>query len=150
MPSGLAFALLVAVTTVHPGPVPTASPVGRIRTVVRTLAGYLDIVATCRAGRIGDAASTLLVWSDTEVDQAVRGLVRLRGKFRRCTVLADEIAATDLDAAVMLHTDAAVGAYNRDDWPRFAAHLDRTRQIIESRAIERNLREELRRRVMIE
>jgi len=132
MPSGLALALLVAMTTACPAAAQVVSeerdPYGR-----QALAGYFAIVATYRAGRIGDAAATLLVWPDADVDQAVRGLVRLRGKIRRCTVLPDEIAAADLDAAVMLHTDAATGAYNRDDWPHFFFHLDHARKLVELR-----------------
>lgn len=132
MPSGLAFALLVTVTAARPAVTQVAS-VDRDPYNRQDLAGYFAIVATYRAGRVGDAAATLLVWPDAEVDQAVRGLVRLRGKVRRCTVLPDEIATADLDAAVMLHTDTAVGAYNRDDWSHFFFHLDHARRLVELR-----------------
>ena len=133
MPFGLAFALLVAVTTARPATAQTAPPDVQDLYARQKLLAYFKIVSTYRAGRIDEATGAILGWSDAEVDQAVKGLARLRGEVRPCPSLPDELAAADLDAAVLLHTDASADAYLGDDWVAFTRHLEFARTLVEPR-----------------
>jgi len=130
MPSALALALLVAVPTAQ-----TARDDVRDLYARQKLLPYLEIVATYRAGRIDQATAAILSWSDPEVDQAAKAFERLRGKVRPCPTLPDEIAAADLDAAVLLHTDASAAAYLDEDWNAFTGQLEVARRLVEIRRL---------------
>ncbi len=83
------------------------------------LAPYLRVIAAYRAGRMDEAVQDILRWSRTELDEARHRVQRLRHHIVPCRkvtpaidgrTFAGEIEVADLDAAVLLHTDAAFWA----------------------------------------
>jgi len=83
------------------------------------LAPYLRIVAEYRAGRMDEALEDILAWSRDALDEARHSIQRLQDQIVLCReatpdidgrTSAGEIEVADLDAAVLLHTDAALRA----------------------------------------
>ncbi len=81
------------------------------------LAPYLRIIAAYRAGRVDEAAQDILAWPRRALDEARQTIERLRRRVVLCReatpaidgrTFAGEIQVADLDAAVLLHTDAAL------------------------------------------
>jgi tetratricopeptide (TPR) repeat protein len=87
------------------------------------IAPYLHIIASYRAGRVDDAVRDILAWSSISLDDARHRIRDLRSRVVLCRTAtpaidartsAGEIEVADLDAAVLLHTDAAMRALERN------------------------------------
>jgi tetratricopeptide (TPR) repeat protein len=130
--SGIALAVLVAALA-PAAAAQTAPPDVQDLYARQTLPGYLAIVEHYRTRRTGEAVAAILAWPNAAVDRSVSGLWALRGRVRRCPVRPDEVDAADLDAAVLLHTDASAAAYLAADLPSFHFHLDSARKLVELR-----------------
>ncbi len=99
---------------VDPGRVPAQSQAEDL-VAWNELAPYLHVVADYRAGRTAQALSEIRFWNYYELGTAYERLVRLKHRIRLCRettsesdrrASAGEIEVADLDAAVLLHTDA--------------------------------------------
>ena len=86
------------------------------------LAPYLRTVAVYRAGHVADAVQDILAWPPSALDEARHTVQRLKDHVVLCRevtsdidgrTFAGEIEIADLDAAVLLHTDAALRALER-------------------------------------
>jgi tetratricopeptide (TPR) repeat protein len=104
------------------------------------LGPYLRIVAAYRAGHVDQAAQDILAWPQRALDEARYAVERLRRRVVLCReatpdidgrAFAGEIEVADLDAAVLLHTDAAFRALTHGNAFGAQAQLQAAEELFE-------------------
>lgn len=93
---------------------------------------YLSMADTYRSGHPALAVMRLRSWEDRRIEAVVRELpAAVAARVRVCPELPDDIAAATLDAAVLLHTDAALDAFPQNRLDEGLLHLDQAQKILE-------------------
>jgi tetratricopeptide (TPR) repeat protein len=92
---------------------------------------YLELVASYRAGRDEAAVAALRGWDKARLERTVRALPgSLAPVLRVCPELPEHVAFATIDAAVLLHTDAAIVALNRERPVEGGIHLDQAQKLL--------------------
>jgi tetratricopeptide (TPR) repeat protein len=95
---------------------------------IPVLAQYLQVVATYRSGRTDTAALVIGTWPRTEVSAAIR---QLSDRFVRVAPPDPEaLSVVVVEAAVLMHTDAAASAYGVGDGVAGDFHLSTARSLV--------------------
>lgn len=126
-----AFCLALAATARAAGPVVAA--VGQTPPLFAPdAAEYLVIVSTYRSGPAGNAVAAIRAWDENRLARTVKELpAQLGGRLHVCQDQPDAVTFTALDAAVLLHTDAALAALGDADADEGSRHLDQAQKLLE-------------------
>ena len=127
----LAAVLLAAVITLAAGLV-RAAP-GQVPPLYAPdMAEYLSVVSSYRKEPPAGAIGAIRAWDGTRLARTVNELPgQLVGRLWVCEDRPGAVTFTTLDAAVMLHTDAATAALEEADADEAALHLDQAQKILE-------------------
>jgi tetratricopeptide (TPR) repeat protein len=87
-------------------------------------------VVTYRSGDRAQALASVLRWSEADIDAAVQTLSRTAFALAGTKYLADGTGLVDLEAALVLHTDAAALAAEYDLHPAMWSHLRAARRVL--------------------
>jgi tetratricopeptide (TPR) repeat protein len=96
------------------------------------IAGYLAIVSAYRKGPSAGAVAAIRAWDQGRIERTVRDIPgQLEARLRVCQDRPDVVTFTALDAAVMLHTDAALAGMQDANASDAALHVDQAQKILE-------------------
>ncbi len=88
------------------------------------VAPYLDLVSTYRRGDFTQAAQSLLVWDSATVKTAVATMRTLSSRVASPPGVPDDLDLADVEAAVLLHCDAALLAWEEGRGTAVSLHMD--------------------------
>jgi tetratricopeptide (TPR) repeat protein len=96
------------------------------------VAEYLSLVSAYRRDSSGGAVASVRTWDGPRLERTVRELPnQLGGRIRVCDDVPGAVTFTTLDAAVLLHTDAALAALREADADEGSLHLDQAQKLLE-------------------
>jgi tetratricopeptide (TPR) repeat protein len=126
-----AAVLLAVVITQAAGPVRAGS--AQVRPLyAQDVAEYLSLVSSYRNEPPAGAIGALRAWDGGRVARTIDELpAQFGGSIRVCEDLPGAVTFTTLDAAVLLHTDAALAALEEADADEAALHFDQAQKILE-------------------
>jgi len=96
------------------------------------VAAYLAVVSAYRKDPPAGAVAAIRAWDRSRIERTIDDLpAQLGGRIPVCEELPGAVTFTTLDAAVMLHTDAAAAALEEADADEAALQLDQAQKILE-------------------
>ncbi len=95
------------------------------------IAGYLELVRQYREGDFKAAAHLLLDWKEGPVTKAVDAMLTLKRRLAAPPGSRDDLDVADVEAAVLMHSEAAMTAWLEGRSPLVTYHVNSALRIIE-------------------
>lgn len=109
-----------------------ASGSGQLRALDPQTGAYLAVVESYRRGPVADAVSDIRAWQARLLERLVANLSeQIAGRLSACRERPDQIPYATLDAAILLHTDAALAAMRESRSDEGALHLEQAHKLLE-------------------